>query len=998
MRKVTFVLAVFMCTILADKNSEAQNDAYFQQEVNYNIEVTLDDQRHFLYGDIEIEYTNNSPDDLDFIYFHLWPNAYKNNETALAKQKAESSSTPPDFTKDKNQGYIDSLQFKVNGNMVKHKLHPEHIDICKVLLNEPLKSGESITITTPFRVKIPWGSISRFGHAGKGYKITQWYPKPAVYDEKGWHEMPYLDQGEFYSEFGSFDVSITIPKDYVVAATGNLKTEAEKEWLNKLAANGSDGSDRKPPESHSSNNKTIRYTEDSIHDFAWFADKDYLVAKDTLELPNSGRSVNCWAFYRENNKQLWKKATTYIQDALHYYSKWYGDYAYDNCTAISNPPGTRGSGMEYPTITAIGKSIKDFQLETVIMHEVGHNWFYGMLGFNEREHPWMDEGINTFSEIRYMQEKYPDNNLVSMILGDFAAKALGIKSLEYKSFHHISYLFSARPNKDQPANLHSVDYEGGNYGSMVYSKAGSAMYMLMHYLGEEEFNRVMEEFCEQWRFKHPYPEDFKEAFLSNTDKELDWFFNSALSTNEEMDYKAKKVKDDKFYVKNKAEGEMPFPVTGLKDGEPVYTKWYDGFEGKKWVSLPDKQVDRLYIDYHKNTLEINRRNNFIRTKGVFKTVNPVSLHPVGPIEQPHYTQINFIPALGYNYYNKMMAGMFFHSGFVLPDNFHYRAMPFYSFGTHDIAGAGNVSYMFYPEKSIFRNINLKLSGKKYAFDTDKGDYFDRVKLQSTFNMKRAGSHDRIYSHVRLSGTYATDVTSILNTPDDLSHKLFANLEYSYRNYEHKNTFKSKVGIEMSDDFAKASVTTNYSIEPFADDDKTIDLRLFGGVFLYEDNVNAPFYFHLSGATGIQDYTYDNTYLGRFETPGQNSYNQFLSQQFVKDDGGFAAYSPFGQTNEWLVSLNTTVPVPFLSDIIPVKAYGNLGYFGRTIDVPGYDSHNTAWETGLRLQFFNEAINVYFPAFMSDYMQQYSDDITENYWQKIRFSLDLNKLRNIGFGF
>ena len=382
---------------------------YFQQEVNYTIKVKLNDVNHSISAFEEIQYKNNSPDDLDFIYFHLWPNAYKNNETALGKQKIMLGGKRKYLNHPEQKGFIDSLDFKVDGKTVNWEYDPVHIDICKVYLNQSLKSGEKITITTPFYVHIPKGVVSRLGHIDQSYQMTQWYPKPAVYDKFGWQQMPYLNMGEFYSEFGSFDVSITVPENYLVAATGNLQNEEEKsKILKKVEETGEisefNSEDKSFPPS-SASYKTVRFKEEDIHDFAWFADKRFHVLKGEVKLPHSGRTVNTWAYFTNKSAHRWQRAIEYINDAVYYYSLWYGDYPYDHCTAVQAPLSA-GGGMEYPTITVISGSPSDMALEMVIMHEVGHNWFYGILGSDERTYPWMDEGINSFSEMRYMDAKY----------------------------------------------------------------------------------------------------------------------------------------------------------------------------------------------------------------------------------------------------------------------------------------------------------------------------------------------------------------------------------------------------------------------------------------------------------------------------------------------------------------------------------------------------------------------------------------------------------------
>ncbi|MGD1846182.1 MAG: M1 family metallopeptidase [Salibacteraceae bacterium] len=391
--------------------------SYFQQEVDYVIEVSLNDETHTLDGKLTLTYTNNSPNTLNEIYFHLWPNAYKNTETALAKQFLENGEIDFHYATESARGFITNLDFKSKGVALKLEPDPKHIDIARLVLNSPLRPGESITMNTPFMVKIPDGQFSRLGHEEQAYQVTQWYPKPAVYDKDGWHAMPYLNQGEFYSEFGSFDVTITLPKNYVVGATGDLQTKSEIEWMNKRALLTSrtkefDLNDLSFPES-SKEQKTIRFTQKNVHDFAWFADKRFHVLKDTIKLPHSGREVTTWALFTNLEANLWTRANEYINNGIYYYSLWNGDYPYNQMTAVESALSA-GAGMEYPNITVIGESTTPFFLEVVIVHEVGHNWFYGILGSNERDHPWMDEGINTYNEIRYIELKHPNSGLLGL--------------------------------------------------------------------------------------------------------------------------------------------------------------------------------------------------------------------------------------------------------------------------------------------------------------------------------------------------------------------------------------------------------------------------------------------------------------------------------------------------------------------------------------------------------------------------------------------------------
>ena len=584
MKKTFFILMVLLGLFSLISNQLLAQTDYFQQKVNYQINVKLNDVKHELSAYETIEYTNNSPSSLEFIYFHLWPNAYKDNSTAFAKQALENGSTWFHFSKPEDRGYIDSLDFKVNGETVKWEYDKDNIDICKLILNTPLKSGEKIVITTPFHVKIPI-CFSRLGHTKQQYQISQWYPKPAVYDKYGWHQFPYLDMGEFYSEFGTFDVSITLPENYVVGATGNLMNNDEKVWLDKKVEETKnkasfDKKDMVFPQS-SSNLKTLNYHEENIHDFAWFADKRYNVYKGEVTLPKSGRKVTTWTMFTNDCADEWRNSITFVNDAISYYSRWYGEYPYNNCTAVRGSLEA-GGAMEYPTITVVGNIGNALMVENATMHEVGHNWFYGILGFNEREFPMLDEGINTFSERRYMVTKYPDKKLYEIGLPEGIAGAVGLKDIPFKKYYEMLYFVLARTNVDQPQKIHSTDLTSYNYGGVIYHKSALTYNYLLNYLGEDTFNKAMQTFYEQWKFKHPYSEDLKKCFEEVTGKNLSWYFDDILGTSKKIDYAVINVKNDKVTIKNNASLNSPFSITGMdKSNNVLFTSWFDGFEGKK---------------------------------------------------------------------------------------------------------------------------------------------------------------------------------------------------------------------------------------------------------------------------------------------------------------------------------------------------------------------------------------------------------------------------------
>ncbi|MEO7765819.1 MAG: M1 family metallopeptidase, partial [Ferruginibacter sp.] len=519
--KKLFLLFVCCCCVLY----ATPQKSYWQQQVDFKIDVVLNDKENTLEGFVKMDYYNNSPDTLYYIWFHIWPNAYKNDRTAFSDQLLENGRTDFYFSNADKRGYINRLDFKVNDVVARTVDHPRHQDIIKVVLQTPLVPKSHIRVQTPFHVQLPF-NFSRGGHVGQSYQITQWFPKPAVYDRKGWHPMPYLDQGEFYSEFGNYEVQVTLPKNYIVAATGVLQDEPEKSWLNQRVKKPvicSDCNDKKKQQIDSSEIpssreiKTIHFKQDNIHDFAWFADKRFIVYHDTLQLTN-GKIINVYSYHlpKTTDKNYWAKSIQFIKNSVLTRSKWLGQYPYDVVSVAEAVMGFSG-GMEYPTITSISPVDDEAALESVIEHEVGHNWNYGILATNERDHPWMDEGINTYYDNRYKATE------------SYSGKALTINPTFFtkripNDLAPTAFKAMASVKKDQPIETVSENFSEVNYGVVAYYKTGQWMKYMENTLGTQMFDSCMHEYYRRWKFKHPYPEDFKTLMEEVSGTNLDGEF------------------------------------------------------------------------------------------------------------------------------------------------------------------------------------------------------------------------------------------------------------------------------------------------------------------------------------------------------------------------------------------------------------------------------------------------------------------------------------------
>jgi len=1002
--------SVFIITLFPSLLFSQEINTYFQQKVNYNINVKLDDINHELSGFETIEYTNNSKKPLNFIYFHLWPNAYKKHNTALGKQQLEDHNTLLYYAPERIKGFIDSLDFKSDNKKLTWNFDTDNEDICIVSLPSPLKNGETITISTPFHIKLPKGIFSRMGHINQSYQITQWFPKPAVYDKDGWHQMPYLDQGEFYSEFGTFDVYITLPKNYVVGATGDLVGgEKELEWLNKKAAttkskiesgeiiyiNKAGLSLMNFPIS-SDTNKTLHYHQENIHDFAWFADKRYHVLKGEVELPHSKRKVTTWAMFTNNEGNLWENSIEYLNDATYYYSLWNGDYPYNHVTAVDGVLSA-GGGMEYPNITVIGESGNDFGLETVIMHEVGHNWFYGVLGSNERDHGWMDEGLNSMNENRYIETKY----LSRKLLGDSSsipkiADWLDLKKYKHKSSYYYGYLLNAKRNKDQAIEEHSAEYTSLNYGTIVYGKAAIFFDYLKAYLGDDLYDQCMQKYFDKWKFKHPQPEDLREIFETETNKNLSWFFDDIIKTTKKIDYKITSSKKDidnpnKIYleIKNKGKIDGPFSVSGIKDEKIISTQWYESIDKKKHISFPTGNYDKYRIDAQLDIPEINRKNNTLKTKGLFKTIEPLRLQILGSLENPDKTQFFFSPIVGFNMNDKGMIGMAFYNSTIPSKKFEYVLAPLYAPSSENINGYTGAFYHIHPN-SIFQEIRIGSSAASFSYlifntsQNSKGkeilEYYKVTpSAKFTFKKKRERQHSTTYFSIENINVFEekANFSNRIYTVD--IEKFYINrFKFGIENSHPINPFDITTEIQQADNFVKLNFTTNYHIA-YRKNKTGFDIRLFSGSFLYNKgiSINGNYNYQLSGNS---DYLYDEIYLARTPTAATNG---FLTQQFAITDGGFKNKAIAESNDRFITGDSWLAAINLKSNLLTkhLSTYADFGIVGSKNN----GTSDIAYNFGIALNIVPNIFEIYFP------IKSSSEFNLLSYGEKIRFTLNLNTL-------
>lgn len=1010
------------------KRTAPPKPGYFQQSLAYTMAVTLDTSKHILRGATSIQYTNNSPKALSEVYIHLYPNAFRDHSSAYAREQGPGSDY---WTSDKDKrGEIDSLAFTIDGVSAGYQLLADSPDIARISLPKQLLPGATMTIATPFRVKIPY-TFSRLGHVKTTYQLTQWYPKPAAFDEEGWHLVPYLDQGEFYAEYATWDVSMTLPAEMRVAGTGNLQNQSEKDWLKALARVG----DNAQPRDYTPRVglKTLRYTLDAAapaHDFAIFTGPNYRVAQSEVKLPNSARTVQTYVFWLPRKSSIlsktnpWEAATKFVDSSVYFYSKWLGDYPYNICGAIEGPLKA-GGGMEYPTVTVIASDMTSAEsLDNVIAHEVGHNWFYGQLGSDERTHTWMDEGLNSYYEGRYMRARYPVRGKSPGFNIDLQGSAI-IRAIDVI-------------NQNQALDLPAHQYTTLGYGIGVYQRTAQVAQHLASSMGMATFDRAMQDYYRRWEFHHPKPNDVINAIGAYSAKDTAWF-RQMIQTDRvfDMSIGGIKQKGDSFQVVVCNKGQVWAPI-GLffldENGKVLDSIRVNAFvsddegEASEQGEKAEKEEDdfdelgkggrkvlmvkapvgttKIRLDSDDTTTDLVTQNNTAKTSGLFKKGLPEV--KIGAfIAPPYRRRIYIAPSVGFNSSDRLQLGVAISSPMIPAPRMQYYVTPMVGLGTGQLTGVSRASHFWYlRDNSFLRTIELRGSAQRFSVASFRGGANapnDDAEVQLVHEnaiaavamefYHKKGSQEPLHTlegrlrtqRLRLSGAGTPSDSENLIFQDRLAQ--FAELEYGYRNGFKGGETNLRAMVQGGEGFSKLSGELKFEFTYYKK--SRIELRGFGGTFLQYDATSAiarSAQFRPFAWRGSDDYTYEGLFIGRNETSG------FWSQQVWVREGGLLlrwSQSPQPLSSQTLFSGGSKIALPYLKFL---KLYGNVvTYPSLTSDFTTL-SGNALYDVGLEVQVLKDVLSFYFPISATPYLW---DTINgESYWKAVSFQLNLFNLEAI----
>ena len=595
MIRIIFVFIAFQLSF-------SQN--YWQQHVEYEMNIDVDVSDFTYDGDQSIIYTNNSNDTINKVYYHLFFNAFKPNSQMDTRSRTIRD---PDrrvgsrivALEEKDYGDISVSSLKQDGKDVYYEVNET---ILLARLNKPLLPGKKTKLSMVFTAQVPL-QIRRSGKLNKegvDMTMTQWFPKLAEYDAEGWHPNPYIGR-EFHGVWGNYSVNITIDKDYVVGGTGYLQNANEV---------GHGYTDKEPKKNDSETN-TWKFYAPNVHDFAWAADPDYI-----HDIKKSESGVDLHFFYKPTvNVEDWKKLQDDSVLLMKFFEENIGPYPWKQYSIIQGGDG----GMEYAMCTMITGERSYSSLLGVTAHEMAHAWFQHLLATNEAKHAWMDEGFTeyiTSLSVNFVNNETPE--------------------FPHKSSYDRYYLL-AKSGFEQAQTIHSDRYDYNfAYGASAYSKGSVFLSQLGYIIGKENLNKTLRRYYEEFKFKHPTPNDFKRIAEKVSDLELEWYLNEWTRTPHKIDYgiDVSSLGDERVItLKRKARIPMPIEVVvSFEDGSSEmyyipndllygYKTFGDDvylMEAWNWASTEyefmvqgNKRVTKVEIDPSKRIADVNQMDNSV---------------------------------------------------------------------------------------------------------------------------------------------------------------------------------------------------------------------------------------------------------------------------------------------------------------------------------------------------------------------------------------------------
>lgn len=892
-------------------------DSYAQHHSELTVEV---DAKNYTLNVIqELTFYNQSKDSIGIIVLNDWNHAYSDKNSWLGKRFSDEFVRSFHLAKDSQRGFTNNLTvIDAQQSFLKWLRPKSNIDLIEVSLADKLPPGEKVLLHLTYSVKLPSDEFTRYGRNSKGEIILRnWFLAPARYENHKFLRYSNANLDDIANGISDYDLDLRLP--------AGLEVETDLDEMQK-------------GESKSATNH--RFSGKHRSDFSlYFAPK--------LQFSTYKNDLLTVATDLKDNELSDVQKALVVDRVVHFVHEHVGDYPYQKIT-VSEVDYQRNPFYGLNQLPAFISPFSDeFIFELKFLKTYLNNYLHNGLHLDARKDNWIYDGIQVYTMMNYIDEHHPDAKMMGSIAKLKLLKSFNIINIDFNEQYSYYYMLMARKNLDQPLGDSKDRLIRFNEKIASKYRAGLSLKYLDNYLGGSLVQKNIRSFFSGNTAKESNRFDFENQLRQGTDKNIDWFFKTIIDSREIVDYKFDEVSKTKdsitFVIKNTTGTTVPIPVFGINKKQIVFKKWFEHIATDSTFTVARQSADRIVINYKNEVPEYNLRNNWKKLEGFFGNNRPFKFAFLKDLEDPYYNQILYVPTVTYNLYDGLSPGFRFHNKTLLDKPFNYDVNPIYSPNTQSLTGSASLGFNHYNRNSRWFNTRYGISGNYYHYAPDAA--YLKINPYVNFAIRDADFRDNRKQGINARYNMVhKDPSKVVEDETGTNYSVLS-LSYYNSKAEITNVLTFNSNVQLSDAFGKTAVEIQY--RKLFDNNRQVNLRLYGGAFMYDRNLNSDGYNF--GVSRPNDYLFEYNLFGRSETSG------IFTQQYIQAEGGFKSILLPETANQWLVSTNISASVWNW-----IEVYGDVGFAKNK----GFDA-KFLYDNGIRLNLVPDYFELYLPVYSNN---------------------------------
>lgn len=916
-----------------------------QAQHKNNVIATLDIVNSTIQIEQTLELVNNSGDRWDHVMLLDWAHAFNDTDTPLANRFAEDFKNRFQFANENDRGM--TIFNSDTSNSYNLSRVPGHPDVIQLILEQPLDTGATQTISLKYTIKIPEDDFTGYGRTSKNdYNLRYWYLSPAAYTNGSWDYYSHKSINDYHPSLMDHSISLHLPVSHQVVSNAMISSQA-------LQSNGNSYLLK------ASNTGHIElHVKQDITGFKNYGVPDLNV---TTDINDEDVPVELKALFVDRiSGYLKERLGDYSSDQMLITERFYKEdpvYGLSSLPDFINP---------FPA---------GFTWELKLLKSMTRKWIKAGAQLNPRDEAWLQNGMMVYLIYNYQKQHYPDLKIAGKLSDFWGIRGFNITQVAFTDQYRVLYENTARLNLDEAITTPADSLVKYNEQLGIVNKASVGLHYLNEFTENGTVDKAIKQFYQNNQLQPAHVSDFRTLINDLSPKNVDWFFEDYITKHTRMDWKIKRVKKTqdsvKVYLKNKSDRNLPLPLYRMYNDSVVDRTWIPSISRDTVITLSRKRANRIALNHERLIPEFSMRDNY-------KTLKPFAFNRAPEfrlfkdIEDPERSQVYLLPEFGFNVYDGVTLGATFNNGTLLPKPFRYSLKPMYATTSKTIVGSASFSYSHFLEdrsESLYL-VRYGISGNRFSYADDL--MFRRASAFFALGFRPKDLRSNKRSFLTFRNVYVDrdrDPANPVNEPD---YNVFAT-NYSMRDLNLQRLWSYNIGTEISPRFGKATFRARW--RKLFKDSRQLDVRFFTGAFLYNDTRSDGdfFSFALDRPT---DYLFDYDYYGRSDDSG------IFSQQLIIAEGGFKSQLDTPFANQFISTVNTS--------------YSIWKYIFVYADVGLVKSQNQpltgVYDSGIRLNLLQDFFELYFPVYSSNGWEVGQGD----YDERIRFivTLDLRTLTGL----